>query len=50
MKAHALSKRPTSDSMVLAVVLIATVYWVLDSVLNIFFSNQYNLIAKLVGP
>ncbi len=50
MKAQALGKRPTSDSMVLAVVLIATVYWVLDSILSIFFSNQYNLIAKLIGP
>ncbi len=50
MKAQTMGKRPTSDSMVLAVVLIATVYWVLDSILNIFFSNQYNLIAKLIGP
>lgn len=40
----------TSDSMVLAVVLISTVYWVLDSVLNIFFSNKFNLIAQLIGP
>jgi PAS domain S-box-containing protein len=36
--------------MVMAVALIATVYWVLDSILNIFFSNQFNLIAQLVGP
>jgi len=38
------------DSMVLAVISIATIYWVLDSVLNIFFSNKFNLIAELVGP
>jgi PAS domain S-box-containing protein len=40
----------TSDSMVLAVALISTVYWVLDSILNIFFSNKFNLIAQLIGP
>jgi PAS domain S-box-containing protein len=39
-----------SDSMVLAVALVATVYWVLDSILNIFFSNKFNLIAQLIGP
>ncbi len=36
--------------MVLAVIFIATIYWVLDSVLNIFFSNKFNLIAELIGP
>jgi PAS domain S-box-containing protein len=45
-----LSQRRISDSMVLAVILIATVYWVLDSILNIFFSNKFNLIAELIGP
>ena len=38
------------DSMVLAVILVAIIYWVLDSVLNIFFSNKFNLIAELIGP
>ena len=38
------------DSMVLAVIFLATIYWVLDSVLNIFFSNKFNLIAELIGP
>ena len=38
------------DSMVLAVIFLATVYWVLDSILNIFFSNKFNLIAELFGP
>jgi PAS domain-containing protein len=28
----------------------STVYWVLDSILNIFFSNKFNLIAQLIGP
>jgi len=36
--------------MVLAVALIATIYWVLDSILNLFFSNKFNLIAELFGP
>jgi PAS domain S-box-containing protein len=36
--------------MMLAVVAVATIYWVLDSILNIFFSNKFNLIAQLIGP
>jgi PAS domain S-box-containing protein len=36
--------------MVLAVALLATIYWVLDSILNLFFSNKFNLIAELFGP
>ena len=39
-----------SDNMVLAVAFIATIYWVLDSILNLFFSNKFNLIAELFGP
>jgi hypothetical protein len=39
-----------SDNMVLAVTLIATIYWVLDSILNLFFSNRFNLVAELFGP
>jgi PAS domain S-box-containing protein len=38
------------DSMVLAVILIACIYWLLDSILNIFFENKFNLIAELFGP
>ena len=38
------------DSMVLAVIFIACIYWVLDSILNIFFENKFNLIAELIGP
>ena len=38
------------DNMVLAVIFLATIYWVLDSVLNIFFSNKFNLIVELIGP
>ena len=50
MKVQSLPLGKTPDSMVLAVVLISTVYWVLDSILNIFFSNKFNLIAQLIGP
>ena len=39
-----------SDNMVLVVILIATIYWVLDSILNLFFSNRFNLVAELFGP
>ena len=50
MKAQSLQLGKLSDSMVLAVVCISTVYWLLDSILNIFFSNKFNLIAQLFGP
>jgi PAS domain S-box-containing protein len=50
MKARSLENGKLADSMVLAVVLVSTVYWVLDSILNIFFSNKFNLIAQLIGP
>jgi PAS domain S-box-containing protein len=50
MKVQSLLLGKASDSMILAVVCISTVYWVLDSILNIFFSNKFNLIAQLVGP
>ena len=39
-----------SDNMVLAVIFVATLYWVLDSILNLFFSNKFNLIAEMFGP
>ena len=37
------------DSMMLAAIFIATAYWILDSILNIFFFNKYNIIAELIG-
>jgi PAS domain S-box-containing protein len=39
-----------ADSMLVAVIFIATIYWFLDSILNIFFSNKFNLIAEMIGP
>jgi PAS domain S-box-containing protein len=50
MKPQSTENGKLADSMVLAVVLVSTVYWVLDSILNIFFSNKFNLIAQLIGP
>jgi len=50
MKARSLENGKMADSMILAVVLVSTVYWVLDSILTIFFSNKFNLIAQLIGP
>jgi PAS domain S-box-containing protein len=49
-KAVTETKDGSSDSMVLAVIFIACIYWVLDSILNIFFGNKFNLIAELIGP
>jgi len=37
------------DSMILAAIFIATAYWILDSILNIFFFNKYNIITELIG-
>lgn len=45
-----LESESLADNMVLTVTLIATIYWVLDSILNLFFSNRFNLIAELFGP
>ena len=50
MKLDVIDKQGRSDSMVIAVIFIATIYWFLDSVLNIFFSNKFNLIAEMIGP
>jgi len=49
-KAVAVTREGFPDSMVLAVIFIACIYWVLDSILNIFFGNKFNLIAELIGP
>jgi len=49
-KAGTVTSTGLPDSMVLAVFFIACIYWVLDSILNIFFGNKFNLIAELIGP
>lgn len=38
------------ESMILAVIPIAICYWFLESILQIFFSGQYNFIAAFFGP
>jgi len=43
------NRKSTLDSMMLAAIFIATTYWILDSILNIFFFNKYNIIAELIG-
>ncbi len=48
--AVAAERESLPDSMVLAVIFLATLYWILDSVLSIFFSDKFNLIAELIGP
>ncbi|MFZ0133901.1 MAG: PAS domain S-box protein [Desulfobacterales bacterium] len=44
------SQLNVADSMVLAGIPIAIIYWVVDSILNIFFSNKYNIVAEIFGP
>ncbi|MGA9478012.1 MAG: PAS domain S-box protein, partial [Desulfobacterales bacterium] len=50
MKPATNKKVKVTDSMILAGIPIAIIYWVLDSILNIFFSNRYNIIAEIFGP
>ena len=50
MKSDTIEGQKFSDSMLVAVIFIATIYWFLDSILNIFFSNKFNLIAEMIGP
>jgi PAS domain S-box-containing protein len=50
MKNGMIERQSVSDSMVVAVFFIATIYWFLDSILSLFFSNRFNFIAELVGP
>ena len=38
------------DSMVLAGIFVATLYIALDTILHIFFSDRFNLLALMVGP
>ncbi len=43
------NRKSILDSMMLAAIFIATAYWILDSILNIFFFNKYNIVAELIG-
>lgn len=38
------------NSMVLVGIFIATGYWALDTIMHLFFSDRFNLIAQMIGP
>jgi len=50
MKDSAKGVKKLAESMILSGIIIATIYWVLDSILNIFFSQKLNLMQELIGP
>lgn len=50
MKNSAKGVKKIAESMLLSAIIIATIYWLLDSILNIFFSQKLNLVQELVGP
>ncbi|MEA3434945.1 MAG: PAS domain S-box protein [Thermodesulfobacteriota bacterium] len=50
IKGSAQGVKKLAESMVLSGIIIATIYWLLDSILNIFFSQKLNLMQELVGP
>lgn len=39
-----------SDYMVLSGLLVATVFWLIDSILHIFFFNEFDIVLQLIGP
>ena len=49
MRNKKLNRKSILDSMMPAAIFIAAAYWILDSILNIFFFNKYNIIAELIG-
>jgi len=50
MKPDVLKTESILDSMMVAVIPIAIIYWIIDSILNIFFSDKYNIFAEIFGP
>ena len=38
------------NSMVVVGIFIATAYWALDTIMHLFFSDRFNLIAQMIGP
>ncbi len=49
MQNEKINRKRILDSMMPAAIFIAAAYWILDSILNIFFFNKYNIIAELIG-
>ncbi len=50
IKGFSKGAKKIAESMILSGIIIATIYWLLDSILNIFFSQKLNLMQELVGP
>ena len=49
MKNKSVDRTSITDSMLLAAILIAIIYWFLDSIFNIFFSSEFNIVEQFVG-
>ncbi len=43
-------KKFKTDYMVLTGLLVATIFWLIDSILHIFFFNQFDIVLQLIGP
>jgi PAS domain S-box-containing protein len=43
-------KKFKTDYMVLSGLLIATIFWLIDSILHIFFFNEFDIVLQLIGP
>ena len=39
-----------TDYMILSGLLVATIFWLIDSVLHIFFFNEFDVVLQLIGP
>ena len=39
-----------TDYMILSGLLVATIFWLIDSVLHIFFFNEFDIVLQLIGP
>jgi two-component system, cell cycle sensor histidine kinase and response regulator CckA len=39
-----------TDYMVLSGLLVATIFWLIDSILHIFFFSEFDIILQLIGP
>jgi len=43
-------KKFKTDYMILSGLLVATIFWLIDSVLHIFFFNEFDIVLQLIGP
>ena len=43
-------KKYKTDYMVLTGLLVATIFWLIDSILHIFFFNEFDIVLQLIGP